>query len=100
VKTSFNKFDFPSTLLVDNFSSLAVNPGGLPGFPGGGGGDDGGGSGGDNVSGGGGDGSPGANYGTNLWLGVWAATNGVLSLSLNNTVYSGTGEVIRRQPMA
>ena len=33
------------------------------------------------------------NYGTNLFLVINAATNGVLSLILSNTVYTGAGEV-------
>ena len=32
-------------------------------------------------------------YGTNLWLAITSATNGVLSLVLSNTVYTGTGGV-------
>jgi len=32
-------------------------------------------------------------YGTNLWLAITSATNGVLSLVLSNTVFTGTGEI-------
>jgi hypothetical protein len=32
-------------------------------------------------------------YGTNLWLGISSVANGVVSLSLSNTVYTQTGEV-------
>ena len=32
-------------------------------------------------------------YGTNLWLAISSATNGLLSLVLSNTIYTGNGEV-------